>query len=124
PPPPPFPHPSGLFVTWDTHNRGEESLRGCIGTLTPQPISCLTDYVYSSALHDRRFEPVDRSELPELSAAVSLLVKYEPARNWEDWEVGVHGIVINFNGESGTSYSATFLPEVAPEQGKRPWTWP
>ncbi|CAM9627227.1 unnamed protein product [Choristocarpus tenellus] len=81
-------HTCGLFVTWNKTDRGGEALRGCIGTLTPMPISCIKDYTYSSALHDRRFSPIEKSELPSLSVAVSLLVKYEPARHWEDWEVG------------------------------------
>lgn len=34
-------------------------------------------------------------------------------------QVGVHGIVIKFNDDGGSSYSATFLPEVAAEQGGR-----
>lgn len=38
---------SGMFVTWDKHEHGTESLRGCIGTLTPQAISQLRDYTYS-----------------------------------------------------------------------------
>ncbi|CAN0173130.1 unnamed protein product, partial [Hapterophycus canaliculatus] len=72
-----------------------------------------------SALNDRRFSPIEPSELSSLDVSVSLLVEYEPARHWEDWEVGVHGIVIKFNDDRGSSYSATFLPEVAAEQG---WT--
>ncbi|CAN0297307.1 unnamed protein product, partial [Ectocarpus sp. 13 AM-2016] len=32
-------------------------------------------------------------------------------------QIGVHGIVIKFNDDRGSSYSATFLPEVAAEQG-------
>ena len=32
-----------------------------------------------------------------------------------DWEVGKHGIVINF-AENGKKYNGTFLPEVAKEQ--------
>lgn len=34
-------------------------------------------------------------------------------------QVGVHGIVIKFNDDRGSKYSATFLPEVAAEQGGR-----
>lgn len=34
-------------------------------------------------------------------------------------QVGLHGIVINFTDDRGSSYSATFLPEVAAEQGAR-----
>lgn len=36
-----------MFVTWDKHEQGMESLRGCIGTLTPMAISSLRDYTYS-----------------------------------------------------------------------------
>eukprot|EP00903_Cladosiphon_okamuranus_P009559 g9101.t1 len=119
PPPPSFStnYVCGMFVTWDKHDHGTESLRGCIGTLHPQAISQLRDYTYSSALHDRRFSPIEASELSSLDVSVSLLVKYEQARHWEDWEVGVHGIVIKFRDDGGSNYSATFLPEVAEEQG-------
>lgn len=34
-----------------------------------------------------------------------------------DWEIGVHGIRIEFYSEKGTKRTATYLPEVAPEQG-------
>jgi len=34
-----------------------------------------------------------------------------------DWEVGVHGIRIEFINENGSRRTATYLPEVAPEQG-------
>lgn len=44
---PPAPVSSGMFVTWDKHDRGTDSLRGCIGTLNPQAISQLRDYTYS-----------------------------------------------------------------------------
>lgn len=32
-------------------------------------------------------------------------------------QVGVHGIVIKFSDDRGAGFSATFLPEVAAEQG-------
>jgi AMMECR1 domain-containing protein len=34
-----------------------------------------------------------------------------------DWQVGVHGIRIEFHNERGSKRTATYLPEVAPEQG-------
>ena len=42
---------------------------------------------------------------------ISLLVKYEDCSAL-DWLVGTHGILIDYRG-----FSATFLPEVASEQG-------
>ena len=60
---------------------------GCARRSAP----CLTSSwclpVPRSALHDRRFSPIDASELSSLDVSVSLLVKYEQARHWEDWEV-------------------------------------
>lgn len=35
-----------------------------------------------------------------------------------DWTLGVHGIRIEFLTERGSRRSATYLPQVAPEQGK------
>lgn len=38
-----------------------------------------------------------------------------------DWEIGVHGIILQIGGEGndggGKRYSATYLPEVCVEQG-------
>lgn len=47
---------------------------------------------------------------------MSLLIKFEPARNYLDWAVGIHGIRINYYA-GHKQYSAVYLPEVAPEQG-------
>lgn len=49
--------------------------------------TCAACATLSSALNDRRFVPIERSELASLDVSVSLLVKYEPAQHWEDWEV-------------------------------------
>ena len=48
---------------------------------------------------------------------MSLLVDYEPASHPHDWTIGVHGIIISFTGPDKREYSATYLPEVAKEQG-------
>lgn len=34
-----------------------------------------------------------------------------------DWNLGVHGIRIEFHNERGSKKTATYLPQVAPEQG-------
>ena len=51
-----------------------------------------------------------------MSVAVSLLVNFEKNKKWNEWQVGKHGIVIEFEYE-GEQYNGTFLPEVAEEQG-------
>jgi len=116
-----------LFVTWEKRNsrNGSFDLRGCIGTLSPKPlISSIGEYAIMSALRDKRFQPVALEELPSLRVGVSLLVQYEECKNCHDWSVGVHGIIIKFyQGDADTSrargieLSATFLPEVAEQQG-------
>ena len=56
---------SPLFVTWNTG--ASRRLRGCIGTFEPQPLyEGLADYALTSALHDSRFMPITKRELPNL----------------------------------------------------------
>ncbi|XP_017268086.1 AMME syndrome candidate gene 1 protein isoform X2 [Kryptolebias marmoratus] len=69
------------------------------------------------ALKDSRFPPMTRDELPRLSCSVSLLTNFEDVGDYLDWEVGVHGIRIEFFNEKGSKRTATYLPEVAKEQG-------
>nr|XP_009924240.1 PREDICTED: AMME syndrome candidate gene 1 protein isoform X2 [Haliaeetus albicilla]XP_009924241.1 PREDICTED: AMME syndrome candidate gene 1 protein isoform X2 [Haliaeetus albicilla] len=71
----------------------------------------------SSALKDSRFPPMTRDELPRLFCSVSLLTNFEDVCDYMDWEVGVHGIRIEFINEKGSKRTATYLPEVAKEQG-------
>jgi uncharacterized protein (TIGR00296 family) len=94
-------------------------LRGCIGTLAKRNLQhALSEFAITSALHDRRFDPISIHELPMLRVGVSLLVKYEVCQDCLDWVVGVHGIIIKFgsNNNTGEQYSATYLPEVAKDQ--------
>lgn len=105
-----------LFVTWDKHREGDYHLRGCIGTLAPLELRvALGEYAMTSAFRDPRFRPINLNEVPNLRVSVSLLVNYEDCEHSLDWEVGVHGIIINFSVGS-KDYNATYLPEVAAEQ--------
>ncbi|KAL6782525.1 hypothetical protein ACKKBG_A07130 [Auxenochlorella protothecoides x Auxenochlorella symbiontica] len=111
-----------LFVTWKKASRnGERRLRGCIGILEPRRLhQALHDYALTSALHDRRFPPIEAHELPALECTVSLLHSFETGGSWEDWVPGVHGIIIEFACPlTGGTRSATFLPEIAQQEG---WT--
>ncbi|CAI9091375.1 OLC1v1026397C1 [Oldenlandia corymbosa var. corymbosa] len=122
-PPPAFDeaqHP--LFVTWKkTVNGCEPRLRGCIGTLEARAIiNGFKDYALTSALRDRRFPPIQAKELPHLECTVSLLTNYETAQQYDDWEVGKHGMIIEFTDpDTNSRRSATYLPEVAAHEG---WT--
>ena len=105
-----------LFVTWTTGK--EKELRGCIGTFQSGKLEKkLGEYALISAFEDDRFDPIDKSELKNLNCGISLLVNFEKANNALDWEVGKHGIDIDFEDDNGVDYSATFLPEVAEEEG-------
>jgi uncharacterized protein (TIGR00296 family) len=71
-----------------------------------------------SALEDSRFMPVTLREVPTLECSVTLLTDFEPVSDPMDWEIGKHGLRINFTSNS-RRYGSTYLPDVAREQG---WT--
>jgi len=109
---------SPLFVTWKIRSGSHWDLRGCIGTFSPLPLKKgLEDYACTSAFDDHRFDPISKAEVKHLQCTVSLLTDFEEAKDWKDWEVGKHGITIKFKA-NGRSFSATYLPSVAEEQGK------
>ena len=58
-----------------------------------------------------------QNELPQLECTVSLLTCFELASNLDDWEIGLHGVWIDFTDPSGRARSAVYLPDVIPEQG-------
>jgi len=111
---------SPLFVTWNTVSRGGHmNLRGCIGTFEDQDLEDgLASYAVTSAMHDTRFDPVELDELPSLDVSVTLLTDFEDCDDVYDWTLGVHGLRISFFYH-GRRYGATYLPDVASEQG---WT--
>jgi AMMECR1 domain-containing protein len=83
-------------------------------------LSCFPDPVslfLFSALRDSRFEPMQKHEMPHLDCAVSLLHNFEQIDDPFDWIVGTHGTTIEFSDARGRKHRATYLPEVAKEQG-------
>lgn len=120
-------------------------LRGCIGTFEPHPLhEGLAEYALVSAFRDSRFRKISKAELPNLECTVSLLTDFEDAASYLDWTIGVHGILINFphpatlrssltspseapspfssspflpSITSKQAFSATYLPDVIPDQG-------
>ena len=106
-----------LFVTWTLGKKKE--LRGCIGTFEESKLETqLSKYALISAYEDDRFdEPINKNELKNLNCEVSLLIKFEEAKDAMDWIIGTHGIDIEFQDNKGLTYSSTFLPEVAKEEG-------
>jgi MEMO1 family protein len=113
---------AGAFVTLKCR-AGRESvcvgkgddLRGCIGTI--EPVRGVYDTVAqraaSAALEDTRFpQRVGTAELPHITVEVSVLTPPRPVRSASEIVVGRHGIILRYDGRG-----ATFLPQVAPEQG-------
>ena len=49
--------------------------------------------------------------------SVSLLTDFTLGQNYLDWELGIHGIWIEFYDHNSRRRTATYLPEVAKEQG-------
>jgi len=110
-----------LFVTWNTRSAsGHKSLRGCIGTFQAQELSKgLRVYALTSAFEDHRFSPIPASLLPLLQCSVTLLTNFSaPDKDPMNWTIGKHGLRISFSYH-GRKYGATYLPDVAKEQG---WT--
>jgi hypothetical protein len=54
--------------------------------------------VPSSALRDRRFEPISHKEVAVLQCTVSLLHGFERVTSWTEWTLGCHGLIIEFKG--------------------------
>jgi uncharacterized protein (TIGR00296 family) len=107
-------HP--LFVTWKIGR--DRRLRGCIGTFNAMNLHIgLREYAVTSAFKDSRFSPITRDEFVKLHVSVSILRHFEDGQDYLDWEIGIHGIRIEFLTEKGSKRTATYLPEVAPEQG-------
>ena len=74
----------------------------------------LKKYVLISSIQDSRFPPIQKKDFDQLTVCLSFLHNFEPEKEWDDWEIGVHGIEIFLDLEDDY-FSGTFLPEVAHE---------
>ena len=96
----------GVFVT--LHKDGK--LRGCIGNFRPDtPLyRTIAAQTRLSALKDRRFTPVQASEVKGIDIEISILLPEKKIGDPLGWELGKHGIIVRRGYRS-----ATFLPQVA-----------
>ncbi len=102
-----------LFVTWNLKNGDGYQLRGCIGNFSQLDLhKGLYQYARIAAFEDSRFSPITKREFTNLQVGVSLLTDFEQAADWQDFEIGKHGIRLHYK-----NMSATYLPEVAKDQG-------
>ena len=101
----------GAFVT--LHKDGK--LRGCIGQIIPskKPLwQVVHDMAIAAAIKDNRFSPVSAEDLEKLKYEISVLSVPRKINNWQDIELGKHGVIIRKGLRSGV-----FLPQVADETG-------
>ena len=101
----------GAFVT--IHKSGE--LRGCIGQIVPseKPLwQVVRDMAVAACSEDHRFDPVSVKELNEIDYEISVLSAPKEINNWQEIELGRHGVIVQQGGRSGV-----FLPQVADETG-------
>ena len=98
----------GAFVTLHINNH----LRGCIGyIITQKPLfETIVEAAKHSAFDDPRFPELSRDEFDEVSIEISVLSQFEPIKNYDEIEVGKHGILLEEGGR------AVLLPQVATEQ--------
>jgi AmmeMemoRadiSam system protein B/AmmeMemoRadiSam system protein A len=113
---------AGAFVTLKCKMNEEgtcvgrgDDLRGCIGTIEANDslYSTVAMRAASAALEDTRFpHAVTLPELPFITIEISVLTPSRPVKSADEITIGKHGIILTSGG-----YRATFLPQVAPEQG-------
>jgi uncharacterized protein (TIGR00296 family) len=116
-----FSQKCGVFVTINSLEHGEKSLRGCIGL--PYPTTPLAEAVIEAAIEaatqDPRFPSVSLKELDHIVFEVSVLTPLETVevKNPKDYckaiKVGEDGLVV----ERGY-YKGLLLPQVPVE-----WQW-
>ena len=114
----------GSFPLYVTYLKNED-LRGCKGTSLfgdfEQRLKPLGDYLKAtsllSAMNDSRFDPMQVSELPDLSVSISILHSFEHIDDAFDWEIGVHGLTLEIIDGGDKKQRGTYLPNVAADFG-------
>ena len=96
----------GAFITLQ---KGEQ-LRGCVGQIvSDKPLyKTVSEAAIAAATRDPRFHQVNLSEMPELTIEISVLAPLQPLEHIEALEIGVHGLYIKDDVQSGL-----LLPQVA-----------
>jgi MEMO1 family protein len=100
----------GVFVTLNING----ALRGCMGHFDQDvPLyELVSRQAIVSATQDPRFPAVRPDELKNIDIEISVLSPPKDVKSYEDIVVGKHGVILRKG-----YYGATFLPQVAPEQG-------
>lgn len=85
-------------------------VRGCMGQFAPGGplINCVRDMAIFAALKDKRYPPVTLQEIDQIDIEISLLSPIKRCHSAEDFELGVHGVIVRGYGKVGV-----FLPHIA-----------
>ena len=101
--------------------------KGCIATnpIPSKSLFCIGNFIgtkplyrivqemtLAAATRDRRFAPVQASELEYIDIEISVLTPLTRINSIDEFRIGQHGIYMTKNGKSGT-----YLPQVAEETG-------
>ncbi|WP_319500434.1 AmmeMemoRadiSam system protein B [uncultured Draconibacterium sp.] len=100
---------AGAFISIYINNE----LRGCIGGFAGEKtLREMIKRFAVSATNDQRFDPIEPSELDNMTLEVSVLTPLKKIKSIDEFELGKHGIYIKSGFNSGT-----FLPQVAEKTG-------
>ena len=91
---------AGAFVS--IHENG--SLRGCIGTIAPTRDNLAEEIIHnavSAAVHDPRFRPIGREELPFLEIHVDVLGDAEDIESEAELDVKRYGVIVSRGARRG-----------------------
>lgn len=96
---------AGAFVTLTKSG----SLRGCIGyIISDKPLfETICDAAMQASQNDPRFPSVRQSEIKDLSIEISVLSEPFPLNNYDEIEIGKHGLILEEKGRRGL-----LLPQV------------
>ncbi|WP_303925167.1 AmmeMemoRadiSam system protein B [Draconibacterium sediminis] len=100
---------AGAFISIYINNE----LRGCIGGFAGnKTLREMIKRFAVSATNDQRFDPIEPSDLENMTLEVSVLSPLKKIKSIDEFELGKHGIYIKSGLNSGT-----FLPQVAEKTG-------
>jgi AmmeMemoRadiSam system protein A len=91
---------AGTFVTI----KKQDSLRGCIGTLTPKYKNLAEEIIRNAiraANNDPRFDPIEKKELVSLIFSVDVLTLPEKIGNLKDHNIKQFGLIVRGEGKQG-----------------------
>jgi AmmeMemoRadiSam system protein A len=91
---------AGTFVTL----KKQDSLRGCVGTLTPKYKNLAEEIIRNAiraANDDPRFDPVEKRELASLTFSVDVLTPPEKIDNLTDHNIKQFGLILRGEGKKG-----------------------